>query len=409
MTPSREGVANDIWDVVEVLPNLVLPQGRQRDPRSTNLVERPMTLGTTVLAIVAPADPRVVECMDREPAARKLVTGFHDETGHAIAPSVVIVRAGRRLTQDAVNAFRTAIAMSCVLRARAAYVADKAHAEPSWSDHFDPHPTQVNRAGRLATYSPALVGWHSLTAPFVGSPSPFVSHDVGSLFFDTYLYRSLSAEWKRVYGRGRRIGGTDPTAPRTDPRAVFRALEIAYLAAATPSKLAGTQHEWGISVALWVSAIEVLAFVASKPPYASRGTAHDLLGEYPWSPSERGPWSVLDTPRFTMHWKRKEQPVKGNAVQHACDLMYEARNAYLHGNRVDGSLLRPWRRRKGPALPAVAPIVFRTALVAYLQRQYPLDTAPDDPDNVTDYFNGLTYCEAMARAVGLKAAKIRAQ
>jgi hypothetical protein len=189
---------------------------------------------------------------------------------------------------------------------------------------------------------------------------------------------------------------------------VFRALEIAYLAASSPSKLAGAHNEWGISVALWVSAIEVLTFAATNPPHASRGNAHALLGEYRWSAHEHGQWRNLDRARFTMSWRRDKKPVRGNTVQHVCELMYDARNAYLHGNRVDGTLLRPWRRRRGPALPAIAPVVFRTALVAYLQRQYPVDPEMNCADYLIDHFSAQTYCEAMARVGGHRAASIPA-
>lgn len=112
---------------------------------------------------------------------------------------------------------------------------------------------------------------------------------------------------------------------------------------------------------------------------------------------------MLDEPRLRLSWKRDGEFVGANAVQHACDLMYVARNAYLHGARVEDSLLRPWSRRDAPALPAVAAVVFRTALAAYLQRQYPVETEPNSPSRVTVHFNGITYREAMAAPYALHA------
>lgn len=352
-----------------------------------------MTLETTKLAIVPPTDPRVVAYAEREPAARKLIDGFRDETGHPISPSVLISRSGRRISLDAVNAFRTAIAMSCVLRSRAAIVAGAAHTQPSWSDHFDTHPTEVTRQGRLTTYSPAVVGLRSPTAPFLAMPLPYVDHAVTSLFFDTYLYRCLGNEWKRLYGGRQREGATDP-------RAVFRALELAYLAAATPAKLGGVHNEWGISVALWVSGIEVLASAASEPHWGSTRTVHALLGEFKWSPSGRGPWDALDRLSYSVRLKKID--VRANAVQHAYQLMYKARSAYLHGDRLIPSLLRPWRRRGAPTLQAFAPVVFRSALAAYLQREYSLKREPDDVEGAVDYFNSLIYREAIGATYGLR-------
>lgn len=386
-----------LWGVVCVLPNLVIPGHREPAPDPTNLVERGMTLATRSLAIVPPTDRRVTACMERVPAARKLVEGFQDETGRAISPCVLITRSGARLSGNAINAFRTAVAMSCVLRARAAFVANAAHTEPSWSDHFDLHPTQVNRQGRLTTYSPALVSFHSPAAPFVGSPSPYVSHNLASLYIGTYLYRVLALEWKRLYGSRRGAGGTDP-------RVVFRALEVAYLAAATPGKLGGSANEWGVSVALWVSAIEILAYAAAGAQRASHGTVHASLATFKWSPSGKGLWSALDSRRYVVQLE-KNLRVRSTAVQHAYERMYAARNTYLHGDPVTRSLLRPWGARV-PSLPAVAPVVFRTALAAYLQRAYPY-SAPDDPDRVMDYFNSDTYRQAVATVYDVRKRRSR--
>ena len=45
-------------------------------------------------------------------------------------------------------------------------------------------------------------------------------------------------------------------------RRLFRALQVAYQASATPIKNQATIHDLGVGIALWVSALEVLVHLS---------------------------------------------------------------------------------------------------------------------------------------------------
>lgn len=109
------------------------------------------------------------------------------------------------------------------------------------------------------------------------------------------------------------------------------------------------RHGRGVdSVALWVSAIEILAYAAGGAQRASHSNVHALLASFKWSPSGKGPWSALDSRRYVVHLK-KNVLVRSTAAQHAYERMYAARNAYFRGDPVTGSLLRPWGRKCRPS------------------------------------------------------------
>jgi hypothetical protein len=204
----------------------------------------------------------------------------------------------------------------------------------------------------------------------------------------------LSAEWRYYY---------EESADRTlYGRALFRSLEIAYVASSAPNKHGGSIYEWGVQIALWVSALECL--VHGLGIRATKLPVLDLLGEYEWN--EYRP--SLRMRNRTIALKKQERNV--NLVEDACHLLYLARNRFLHGNEVGLDALFPWGEepREGgePAasLIAVAPVVFRTALHAYLSRHHKPQfdetdwTAEIDPLLLMSVMGEQAYGDALQQA-----------
>lgn len=355
-----------------MLPNLAPGESRWRippDPAQHDLFEAGLTLGSESLAIVPPHDSRVVRAAHESPAVDRLIGAFVDVTGRPLRPSALISLLDSPVVPelDAVVAFRNCVAMSVVLRNRAAWVEDKGTMDVGWSDYFDFHPLQLAKGGRLIAESPALRSIISSTAKYVATPSPLVSATTPlRLWRDGYLYITLGREWRRFY---------EKPIDRTDyGRALFRSLELAYVASSAPYKHGGSLFEWGVQIGLWVTAIEVLVSVLRGG--ANEESVLDLLGQYDWG--EYMPELAEPTREVTLGRGSKNKR-SVNLIQHACHLLYRARNKFMHGNEVDDRDVYPWGQQPGPfgepatSIVALAPVIYRTALHAYLWMRHPLD------------------------------------
>lgn len=340
--------SGDKWEVFAALPNIVLP-----DPATSNTV---LNVEVRDIAMVRSKDQRVVEARRRSPPVEHLVSGFRTHTDEAYEPAVIIYRADAPATVKgpAFIDFRNAIALSIVLRS---WSTESANNSLLYSDTFDIFPAYPTDSGRLLIITPATKSLYALGVKFLATPSPIGCLTPRYLAQDDYLARALAVFWCRCYQDGR----TDRFS-----RSLFRSLEIAYAAAAAPMRHNTTENEWGINLALWVSAIEVLAHprAHSRTGNVDQEEALRFLATYQWE-SKR-----LDAPRRTI-WPRGKgkPPLRVNAIQSAYHSLYKARNAHLHGDKVLKRVMFPFKRAPKTSLVMVAPLIYRTALCAYLQKK----------------------------------------
>jgi len=330
------------WEVFAALPNITLP-----DPSRSNL---PLSAEVRDVAIVHGDDQRVLDARSQSPAVNRLMSGFRTHNDQAYTPSAIICRSSATVTGAAVISFRNAIALTSVLRS---WATEHNNDALIYTDWFDIFPAYETKAGHLIIMTPATKSLFATGSKFLATPSPLGRLRPNYLAQDYYLTRALTARWCRSYQENR----DDHFS-----RALFRSLEIAYTAAAAPMRSNATEYEWGNNLALWVSAIEVLAHPRSA--HVSQAEALRLLGTYRWGSKK------LDAPRRLI-WPegRKKASVQVNAIQSAYHFLYKARNAYLHGNKVLKSTMRPFKRARGTTLVMIAPLIYRTALFAYLQRK----------------------------------------
>ncbi len=338
------------WELAFVLPNLRLP-----DPPSANEYPIVPPLEAGDVAIVPATDSRVVAIASASAAAKKLLYGFVSVTKRQVLPSALIYRASAppSINTEAMVAFRNAIAISRIVRSWLLGSDD----DRLYSDVFDFYPARISRTDRLLVLSPALIELFSDDAPFQGMPAPHICQPPGPLYADYYLDRALKQLWLEHFQEG-----------ISDPfhRALFRSLEIAYMALATPFRNQASLYEWGVNLTLWVNALEILAHPAAFGDSGQVGRVDviDLLGTYTW-----GRESLSATP-YTIEYraggKRFSRAV--TPIQWACWKLYDVRNDFLHGNAVDPQALRPFSP-DGETLVEIAPAIFRTTLFAYLQRR----------------------------------------
>ncbi|MDE2753532.1 MAG: hypothetical protein OXI83_13220, partial [Gemmatimonadota bacterium] len=303
------------WRLAFVLPNLCLGQ-HHRSPSE-------LTLGLEGIAIVPASDPRVGKITKWSEAAKRFLGSFHDGNGNAITPAVLIARedwhSGIIGSPEAVIAFRNAVAVASILPFRAV-LQNGGWLGVSWSEAFDYHPARLRLDGsKFDSWTPALnsIGFRlkglSLT-PDLRVPRTHLCHT------DTLLAERLGQVWYRRYRR--RID-------RHRSARVFRSLEMAYEGLGMRFRSYSSLSEVGLNAVPWVTSMEVLA--SPEQRLVTKWDCARLIGQHEFSDPRL---------RSRKHWvKDKKGRRHMNLAQRMFVRLYEARNKFVHGDRVSAKLL----------------------------------------------------------------------
>lgn len=152
----------------------------------------------------------------------------------------------------------------------------------------------------------------------------------------------------------------------------------------------GSFQDFGITVAHWVSALETLLW-----PLHSRASRHRSVTFF----------GGLDWEREQLTYRRYRARA-GNTIasvtmaQKVVDLLYQTRNAFLHGEKFTRKLLVPFPDRQGATLPKIAPVVFRAALVSRLNLLFPDRRDPLDPEVISAWFADDVFEKALLAFFG---------
>ncbi|WP_048601803.1 hypothetical protein [Rubeoparvulum massiliense] len=333
-------MGESLWELAYVLPNLNLSECFQ----------------CSQMALVPAKDPRVQQIEEAIPSARKLLHAFVDMTGQAIEPAVLLIHPeapASAVTAEALVAFRNMVALSIQLR-EWAHVRKQGQPEhPLFSDSFDFYPVTMADQDHLVILSPALQAIVTLEAPFQGMAAPHVPRFYHQRYgLDFILYEGLRLHWERRFAENNE---------ERETRVIFRSLEMAYHASSVPLKNQANLFDYGLYLSIWVSAMEIL--VHPKKRTASQEQVLRLLGSFSWNDSR------LNQEKFEIVLNREYQYV--NLIQKLYKEIYRARGYFLHGNPVKEESLYPFGNTKYPDLWSLAPLVYRTALLAYLQELHP--------------------------------------
>lgn len=375
------------WNFAFVLPNLELPK---HDAYSSGPDEGDwsagITMGSQYISIVPNDDPRLSAARVASRELRKLLESFRTVEGQAYRPAVMILREDAPpsvRSMECVVGFRNAVAFTFVLEARAAITGGTSHAEPAWVDTFDLHPTVLSERQMLVTLSPALTSLFAPDVPYLATHSADISPCGRMLRADAYLHRALSEMWVRRYIDGEHSAST---------AALFRALEVAFLAASVANRNQGSVFEYGTQLALWVSALEILC--RPRASHVGLASVIKLLGTFEWASEE------LRAKRHECERNGKRMSL--NSVQYAYALMYKARNAFLHGEPVTAETLSPMGLTGATSLPWIASTVFRTGLAACLATSV-TPRPPDCGQQIDDMLSQDHYERALTAAFATEA------
>lgn len=379
------------WLLAFVLPNFSLWRVEARGTPAAGL-----GLETTDVAFVEAGDPRLLRIRAESTGADKLLGGFIDEHGEQHRPAALILRATASIRrwrgEHALLGYRNGVAIAVLLRTAADRIARRTGLGPLYADTFFIHPTMVMSNGvGLVTQAPGFVSTDPRPGVVRAMASPHISRRVRPLRADSYLLRAFTKEWESRFV-GRRAVDT------AFARSLFRSLDVAFQAAAAPTRNGGSMHDYGVVIALWISAIEILVW-PSKRRADQRATLAFLATYDGWTSSRlrrRSNVAVFggNKGKTRVRW-----------IEWACNRLYDARNSFLHGDPVSRQLFSPVRSNRRTSLMEVAPLIYRTALCVYLAQRYPTARSrltagqPDDLGMAEEMFDSAAYEAALLELI----------
>jgi hypothetical protein len=330
------------WSPIAILPNL----------SSGKVIEG------DVVALAGSQDSRIRAICQAVPKFADLLSRFTNAFGVALDPVVLIARddALPDLTADALLSFRDLIAISIIPYSRSLNTVYRNTNRIVYANSFWIYPWTLGKDGQSLTAStPAFSGIHVVEA-FHGQASPDLPvMQIDDL--DTPLLEALFACWKRHYLGTRR---------RWKDRALFRSLNMAVQAASLPAGVGTTIFDLGRSISLWVSAFEIVSHPRVKK--AGLFTVYPLLERVTYCDRKVGRRRYA---AYIPEWNKrnnKKQQVKEPRRSLPCWIygkLYQARNDFLHGNRVSVKALSPKGTQNG--LFWLAPSLYRLALTGFLK------------------------------------------
>ena len=324
------------WTCIAVLPNICFED----------------SIEGGCIAIASARDPRVESAAWQQPQLRDFLARFFNSHDNPITPSVILWdgSCGQEFPEfNAVCSFRDAVAASHVLLARARSMTASFPPSTQWMDSFSLYPWMIARDPQyIICRTPAVHGLHEVKS-FRGQSSPGLSY--GSLRRgdrDQPLSDALSRKWNEVY----RSNSTSHANV-----ALFRSLNMAYRAGSTPGDADATDYDYGRSVALWVSAFEILAHPGGSGK-ADLLKVYDLLERAPYNSTS------VSSAAYPAYSSGKQTASKRNLACWLYGELYQARNDFIHGNPLspDRLIVKVSERH----LLSYAPPLFRVALSSAL-------------------------------------------
>jgi hypothetical protein len=335
----------DEWTPVLALPNL--------DMR--------VTLECAQAAIVAPTDSRVERLCVAHPRLTTFLSKFCSQFREQVWPSLLLLHADAPTsyyTSEAVSAFRDILSLSVVPYARTTRLRFDHANRLAFTNIFQFYPWMLDKQfDEMILVNPAQIHAH-LLEEFQGQSFPEQSQtSIMCSGIDIPLAHELLNRWIE------RFSG-NPVAWKH--KALFRSLNMANEAGRIPALTASSFYDTGRSLALWVSAYEILAHPTVSALLESvkwldqrlTAVAHPIPGRTPPQQKQLATW--------------------------VCRRIYDLRNDFLHGNDVDGPALL----LNGKSMIDFAAVLYRLAITGFLDLHFniPMPLA-DQPEAVAQFVN----------------------
>jgi hypothetical protein len=220
-------------------------------------VEEPIEIDG--MALAATSDIRIRELAQKHENFANYLESFQTEFSHHLQPSIIIRRADTPelyRSVDALAGFRDAIALSVIPYSWSQFLRYGHTLEVAYSDWFTIYPWMLDKNYEYVVMRSmaqlALDEAHELkpqSTPGI-TPRPLIRRMI-----DRTMLAALLKRWPERYAT---------ETPSWEDTALFRSLNMANAAAKLPANAEGTYYDIGRSVALWVSAFEILVHSGSS-------------------------------------------------------------------------------------------------------------------------------------------------
>ena len=320
-------------------------------------------------AIMSPTDDRVLNLCNAHPKLTTFLSKFSGQFRKQISPSLLVLRSDAPrsyYTAEAVTAFRDIISLSIIPYARTKRLRfNQAHGM-AFTNTFQFYPWMLDKKyEEVMLVNPAQKHFH-LLEEFEGQSFPEVPH--ASLMADDIdipLAKELMNRWIARFSEGH-VEWKD--------KALFRSLNMANEAGRVPALTAAVFYDVGRSLALWVSAYEILAHPGGTDE-SNRRTVSAILESVKWLNPK------LSAAAHTIPHKTPQQKQLATWI---CKRVYDLRNDFLHGNDVDETALE----LNGKVIIDFAACLFRLALTGFLDLHFNMAIPPsDDAEAVSSFIN----------------------
>ena len=333
----------DEWTPVLALPNL--------DMRGT--------MECAQAAIVAPTDPRVEKLRDAHPKLTSFLSKFSGQFREQVWPSLLLLRANAPqsyYTTEAVAAFRDILSLSVVPYARTTRLRFNRASGLAFTNTFQFYPWMLDkRFEDMILINPAQMHVY-LLEEFKGQAFPEQSQ--ASIMWndiDVPLARELLNRWIMRFS-GNPVAWKD--------KALFRSLNMANEAGRIPALAASVFYDTGRSLALWVSAYEILAHPGGTGQ-SNSSTVAGLLESVKWHDQDLA---------AANHTISGGVPQQKRLATWVCRKIYDLRNDFLHGNDIDGTALL----LNGKPVIDIAACLYRLVLTGFLDLHFDVPMPPAD-------------------------------
>ena len=321
-----------------------------------NLHARKPVNGRAV-ALVPSDDPRILAFCGVHQKLKELLSRFTDAFGLPLDPMVLIVHDDALPKLAAVEplaSFRDLIALSVIPFARSLSIVygGKGRDRIYYSNSFWFYPWMLAKDNQHLTMStPAVQAFH-VVEEFCGQSSPELpTMELAEI--DEPLFQILLKRWERYY-----LGSHH----RREDSVLFRSLNMAVQAAQLPGGIDVTLYDIGRTIALWVSACEILAH--TPPAGSGVRQVYALFDQISF---------VEPTVRERRYKAKGRRPDRATLPCWIYGKIYQARNDFLHGNPVRKDRLNFTGAET--SLFWVAPCVYRLALTGFLKLS-PMEARP---------------------------------
>ena len=286
-------------------------------------------------AAFAPAtDPRVRDIIAEHPNFAVFLDRFFDEFNEKRCSTILLLSLSAPdecSSSDALASIRDILSAAIIPRARARHIQQGFGLGIRYSSAFDFYPWMVGRDYQsIVSLTPELHGFH-VVDNFKGQTYPGIPHYVlsrGSL--DKPLYDALLDRWVSAYS------GKSPSWVEAK---VMRSLNMAYHACQSPGGQETSIFDFGRTIALWVSALEILSYPEKKGK-SNQQRVENILKKSRWIDSHC---------RTSSH--------------NLCGRLYRQRHDFLHGNRI---VRNPLTQSETLSLFRIAAPLYRMVLATFL-------------------------------------------